>query len=45
MLNNKGIWRLWWKGLNLRNIVCEYEVNRLTNDKVITEIYNLNAKW
>ena len=25
-------------GLDLSNIVCEYEVNPLTNDKVITEI-------
>ena len=33
----------WWKGLDLSNMwvcecVCEYEVNLLTNDKVITEI-------
>ena len=35
----------WWKGLDLSNIVCEYEVNPLTNDKVITEIQNFNAKW
>ena len=34
----------WWKGLDLSNIVCEYEVNPLTNDKVITVIQNLNAK-
>ena len=33
----------WWKGLDLSYIVCEYEVNALTNDKVITEIQN--AKW
>ena len=26
----------WWKGLDLSNGVCEYEVNPLTNDKVIT---------
>ena len=26
--------------LDLSNIVCEYEVNPLTNDKVITEIQN-----
>jgi len=26
------------------NIVCEYEVNSMTNDKVITEIQNFNAK-
>jgi len=32
-------------GLDLSNIVCEYEVNPLTNDKVNTEIQNLNAKW
>ena len=30
-----------WKGLDLSNNVCEYEVNQLTNDKVITEIQNL----
>ena len=24
-----------WKGLDLSNYVCEYEVNRLTNEKVI----------
>jgi len=24
--------------------MCEYEVNPLTNDKVITEIQNFNAK-
>ena len=33
------------KGLDLSNIVCEYEVNPLTNDKVNTEIQNFNAKW
>ena len=33
------------KGLVLSNIVCEYEVNQLTNDKVITEIQNFNTKW
>jgi len=27
------------------NIVCEYEVNPLTNDKVITEIQYFNSKW
>jgi len=32
-------------GLVLSNIMCEYEVNPLTNDKVITEIQNFNAKW
>ena len=30
----------WWKCLDLSNIVCEYEVNQLTNDKVITETQN-----
>ena len=25
----------WWKGLDLSNIVCEYEVNRLTNEILI----------
>jgi len=35
----------WWKGLDLSSIVCEYEVNPLINDKLITEIQNLNAKW
>ena len=33
------------KGLDLSNIVCEYEVNPLTNDKVITEIQTFNTKW
>ena len=28
------------KGLDLSNIVCEYVVNPLNNDKVITEIQN-----
>mgnify|MGYP000146198012 FL=1 len=28
------------KGLDQSNIVCEYEVNLSTNDKVITEIQN-----
>ena len=32
------------KGLDQRNIVCEYEVNLSANDKVITEIQNLNSK-
>jgi len=32
------------KILDLINIVCDYEVNPLTNDKVITEIQNFNAK-
>jgi len=31
------------KGLDQSNIVCEYEVNPLTNDKVITEIQKFNA--
>ena len=34
----------WWECLDLNNIVCEYEVNPLTNDKVITEIPNLKVK-
>ena len=29
-----------WKDLDQSNIVCEYEVNPLTYDKVITEIQN-----
>ena len=33
------------KGLDQSNIVCEYEVNPLTNDNDITEIQNINAKW
>jgi len=28
------------KGLDQSNIVCEYDVNLLTNDRVITEIQN-----
>jgi len=28
--------------LDLSNNVCEYEVNRLSNEKVITEIQNFN---
>ena len=32
------------KGIDQSNIVCEYEVNPLTNDKVITEIKNFYAK-
>ena len=27
------------------NIVCEYEVNPFTNEKVITEIQTFKAKW
>ena len=34
-----------WKDLDQSNSVCEYEVNPLTNDKVITEIQNFKAKW
>ena len=34
-----------WKGLDIMNIVCEYEVNPLTNNKVITQIQNFNSKW
>ena len=33
------------KGLDQSNIVCDYEVIPLTNDKVITKIQNINAKW
>ena len=33
----------WWKGIYLSNIVCEYEVNPLTNEKVIRGKWNLNA--
>ena len=48
MLNIEVIWRSrsqrWWKGLDLSNIVCEYEVNPLTNGKVITEIQMQNDK-
>jgi len=32
------------KGLDLSNIVCEYEVNPSTNDKVITQIQNFKTK-
>jgi len=31
------------KGLDQINIVCEYKVNRSTNEKVITEKQNLNT--
>ena len=31
------------KGLNQSNIVCEYEVNLLTNEKVRTEKQNFNT--
>ena len=33
----------WCKGLDQSNIVCEYEVNLPTNEKVITEKQNFNA--
>ena len=33
-----------YKGLDQSNIVCEYEINPLANEKVITEILNFNAK-
>ena len=32
-----------WKGLDLSNIVCEYEVNRLTNKKGISGNWNFNV--
>ena len=32
-----------WKGLDICNNVCEYEVNRLTNEKVIRGKRNVNA--
>ena len=32
-----------WKGLNQSNIVCEYEVNLSTYEKVITEKQNFNT--
>ena len=32
-----------WKGLDQSNIVCEYEVNLSTNEKVITEKQNFNT--
>ena len=31
------------KGLDQSNIVCEYEVNLSTNEKVITEKHNFNT--
>jgi len=31
------------KGLNQSNIVCEYEVNLSTDEKVITEKQNFNT--
>ena len=31
------------KGLDQSNIVCEYEVNLSTNEKVITEKQNFNT--
>jgi len=32
-----------WKGFDLSNDVCEYEVNRLINEKVIRGKQNFNA--
>ena len=32
-----------WKGLDLSNNVCKYEVNQLTNEKVIRGKPNFNA--
>ena len=32
-----------WKGFDLSNNVCEYEVNQLTNEKVIRGKRNYNA--
>jgi len=32
-----------WRGLDLSNNVCEYEVNRFTNEKVIRGKQNFNA--
>ena len=32
-----------WKGIDLSNNVCEYEVNWLTNEKVIRGKRNFNA--
>ena len=42
--SSEGQWHdnTWWKGLDLSNIVCKYEVNP-SYDKVITEIQNVNA--
>ena len=34
----------WWKGLELSNNVCDYEVNRLTYNKVIRGKRNFNGK-
>jgi len=33
----------WWKGPDQSNNVCEYEVNRLTNEKAIRGKRNFNA--
>ena len=33
------------KGLKQSNIVCEYEVNLSTNEKVITEKQNFNTNY
>ena len=40
-------WRCKWKGLDLRNNVCEYEVNQLTNETIITgkKHFNANCLW
>ena len=35
--------KCWWKGLDLSNIVCEYEVNRMTNENVINGKRNLTV--
>ena len=32
-----------WKGLSLSNIVCEYEVNQLTNEQVNRGKLNFDA--
>ena len=39
------MWYISVEGLDQSNIVCEYEVNLSTNEKVITEKQNFNAKW
>jgi len=38
------VWQISVKVFDLSSIVCEYEVNPLTDDKVITEIQNFKAK-
>ena len=37
---------LMWKGLDLSNNVCEYEINWLSNEKVIRgkQNFNVNCK-